>query len=224
MQARASTLSNNSVSLVHPATVSSLRQNREARAHLRDQVALSGSQGRLLVKVGQALASILMGKRSPSLYSPMLVKTYRDIPWDNIKPLFLQYLIALSKNHSNLKVMEVGSRNRNTAEHVLEALDSSVSHYHFTDYDDSLFDDVQPKLGKWSDKVHYGVLNLGSDVTSDGFSETTAYDIVVAAHISRVIPFEPMEVTNHMKRDSRHSIPKRQWSACVVSSSHKLII
>ncbi|KAJ5595540.1 uncharacterized protein N7459_001748 [Penicillium hispanicum] len=184
MQDTISNMKTGALPLVDPTTLANLQQDQGIEAAFQSEIAQSGGLGRLLVECGKNLVPVLTGQQSPSIHECLVSEAFQERLLGDIEPLLSQYLTSFGKDHSDLRVLEVGTKTSHIAEGILKTLGSSLKQYDLTGVTPELRNGIETQLEEWSDKVQYCDLNLKSDILSQGL-QVGSYDIVVAANVSK---------------------------------------
>lgn len=170
-----------------------LKEEREMLEALRTQARSLGSQGELLVQVGDHIVPLIKGEKDPQSVTPGRDDLrdwtlYQDLS-PNIKCVLSDYLKALRRDRGQLKVLEIGAGTTSVATHIIEALTSTedmsqaaFGRYHYTNKYDSSFSDIRQKVGDLSHFIDFQILDVDQSVTAQGFEEHS-YDLIISAHV-----------------------------------------
>jgi hypothetical protein len=177
----------------------------------------STNQGKFFLKVGRNLLQMITGDLDPLAFmfqDNAVPEFYNEITCQVLcyEPLD-KYLGTLYHDNPGLKVIEIGAGTGAATEFFLNALSSTGSeeyavlncaHYDYTDISPAFLEAATKRFASHAQKVSFGVLNIESDPTTQGF-EAGTYDLVFAAAVMYSIPYVITELTLlYVKGSSRY--------------------
>jgi NADPH:quinone reductase-like Zn-dependent oxidoreductase/malonyl CoA-acyl carrier protein transacylase/ubiquinone/menaquinone biosynthesis C-methylase UbiE len=170
-----------------------------AKAMFLDRVAVAGSNGALLVRIGRRLVEILRGETAPleiMLEGGLLYKFYKNMLHFNQSTIQLAGVAAAyARDHPRARILEIGGGTGGCTEPVLRALQdqaASFEHYEFTDVSSGFFQAARERFAEWGDSISYSPLNVEEDPVQQGFEEKSC-DLIIAALVLHAT--KDMEVT-----------------------------
>lgn len=159
---------------------------------LVDELCAGDASGQLVARVGQNLASIVIGEITPlelMMEGNLLNQYYMDLP--RLKNRTYKHLATVSElyaaNIPGAKVLEIGAGTGGATKIVLEAFSaggsgSALGHYTFTDVSSGFFEAAKKKLHQWTSLMDFKKLDIEADPLTQSF-EAGQYDIIVASMV-----------------------------------------
>lgn len=160
-------------------------ESRKTMETLMEKISASGSDGKLLCRVGPKLSDILTGKVDPlalMLQDGLLYTYYDSVMTDGV---LNKYMSMLSHKNPNMKILEIGAGTGGATLPCLQGLggangqNARFQSYTFTDVSTGFFEEAQVKFKAWEGLVDYRRLDIERDPVESGFEEG-GYDVVVA--------------------------------------------
>ncbi|KAI0481329.1 polyketide synthase [Xylariaceae sp. FL0804] len=188
------------------------RTNAGLRQRLADDVAAENAAGKLVVHMGQQLASIVRGEVDAAalLQADGLLHQYYETLPRLQKRSFVQlgHLIAqYAVKQPGASVLEIGATGAATA-HVLRAFEARGSdegasgtllgQYDFTNASRDSLEAAKEKCPSWESLVSFKQLDIFTDPLTQGFA-ANSYDLVVASGVARDTPDLP-QMLAHVRR------------------------
>ncbi|KAI1502213.1 hypothetical protein F5X99DRAFT_427602 [Biscogniauxia marginata] len=177
-----------------PGSKSWSRTSKGMKQILNDELDSSDASGKLVVRVGRQIASIVRGEVTPlevMMEGNLLNQYYMEIPrlksrtYKHLKELM--ELIAIKNPGAN--VLEIGAGTGGATQTVLEAFGSRgddsgslLGHYTFTDVSAGFFEAAKQKLAAWEGMVNFTKLDIESDPAEQSI-ELGSYDLIVASMV-----------------------------------------
>ena len=172
------------------------RHDCEYLENLYTEVANSGAEGKLMVRVAKNLPSVLRGGLDSLsvLFEDSLIEEYYG-KLGGIEHVFSQvapYIDALAHENPGLRILEIGAGTGTATENILHILLKQLEHgpetfrfaeYVFTDVSSSFFEHARKRFSKGGDRMTYATLNIERDPQGQGFV-SESYDLVVALNVS----------------------------------------
>ncbi|RDL35202.1 uncharacterized protein BP5553_07133 [Venustampulla echinocandica] len=164
----------------------------------------------LYCEVGKQLPKVLSGEISSSqlLFESDLVKNYysEKAQTEVYFKRLLKYVDLMAHKNPGMKVLEIGGGTGTFTEYILYTLQHHLDgdagvlrcrNYDFTDIGSSFIQQAKERFAEYSDKVRFSVLDVETDVVSQGY-EAESYDLIVA--ISVIHATQTLEKTLHNVR------------------------
>lgn len=196
---QASILKSDSMPLLPLARWEAYSNNEELKEKLHREVAESGPNGVLCVRMGSNITRVLKKEVDP-LYlmfgmDDLLDKVYGGIVGTgDLDALTRAYLELVGHSLTDLNVLEVGAGTGASSVAVLETLSprsadeqssgkaSMIATYTFTDISSGFFEKAKDKFKRWGNIMNFKTLNIEKDVVAQGFQQGE-YDIIVAGNV-----------------------------------------
>ncbi|KAL2006666.1 hypothetical protein VTN00DRAFT_9334 [Thermoascus crustaceus] len=152
----------------------------------------SGSEGKVICRIGRNLASILRGQQDPlslMMEDGLLHSMYREDK--SVQRSSLQaaeFVKLLGRRDPGLRIIEIGAGTGGTTVPVLSAISPPgtkrplLEHYTFTDISSGFFPKAEETLSQWKGLVSFQKLNIERDPHHQGF-EKYSYDVVIASNV-----------------------------------------
>lgn len=153
------------------------------------------AEKRLYMEVCQELSNVLTQKTIPTqlLFETGLLDNYyaEKAQTEVYITRVLKYIDLLAHKNQAMKIIEVGGGTGTFTEHILDSLQRHsdgetgivrCKSYDFTDIGPLFLERAKEKFGRYSDKMHYGILNIEKDPSEQGY-EAGSYDLVIAISV-----------------------------------------
>ncbi|KAI0153141.1 hypothetical protein GGR57DRAFT_146248 [Xylariaceae sp. FL1272] len=166
----------------------------ERVSRVTSQLERAGPEGRMFLRMGQNLISILRQEIDPlalMMEDNLLFDYYHFAPGSKgIYPKIERYLSILSHKYPDLEYLEIGAGTGGTTRPALQALGGFGSRtyprfktYAFTDVSSGFFEQSAAKFPEWTDKMEFIKLDIEqSPATQPGF-EDRRFDVILAANV-----------------------------------------
>nr|WHN38865.1 polyketide synthase 4 [Elsinoe perseae] len=164
-------------------------------SELERRVEAANPEGRLTVKIGAALSSILEGGTDPLeiLFTDKLVeKAYREQPGaEYCLEVLGRYVKLLAHKNPNIKILELGAGTGAATASVVQKVAPVISEgvavplfssYDFTDLSNAFLREARQEYGRIDSHMRYGILDIEHDPAGQGYDQGT-YDVVIAANV-----------------------------------------
>ncbi|PYI35482.1 iterative type I polyketide synthase [Aspergillus indologenus CBS 114.80] len=177
-------------------------QDHEIRRALLARVAKRDITGKLLLRVGTKLGSILRQDCDP-LYIMFgqddLMTRYYDsvLKTGHIRTRFAQLMSTFYDTYSDMKILEIGAGTGSFTNLVLEFLcpggddrgsnNRCISQYDYTDLSSSFFEKAKSRFADREHILRYKVLDISVDPLTQGFARES-YDMVIASNVLHATP------------------------------------
>lgn len=144
-------------------------------------------EGKLLVRVAQALPRILSGEVDPLslLFSDdSLNAYYREA--DRGASLFTKmgsYVDLLAHKNPSLRILEVGAGTGSATQYMMNVLGTRFKEYVYTDVSKGFFSKAQERFE--SPKMTFKILDVSKDPLKQNF-EPEEFDLIIAANVSKL--------------------------------------
>ncbi|KAL8710442.1 MAG: hypothetical protein Q9225_007289 [Loekoesia sp. 1 TL-2023] len=170
------------------------RSSKEEKRMLYDELSVGDASGRLNVRVGQQLASIVRGEITPlelMMEDNLLDKYYMETPRLKFRAYkHLQRLVELyAVNNPGANVLEIGAGTGGATQTVLKAFSSRgdgsgslLGHYTFTDISTYFFEAANQKLAAWKGMVDFTKFDIELDPVEQSLA-AGSYDLIVASMV-----------------------------------------
>lgn len=177
-----------------PGCKSWSRSSKGMKQMLYDELNAGDASGRLTVRVGQQLASIVRGEITPlesMMEDNLLNQYYMEIPrLRNRTYKHLEKLVELyAVKNPGANVLEIGAGTGGATQTVLEAFGSKgdgsgslLGRYTFTDASAGFFEAASQKLAPWKSIVDFTKLDIELDPVRQSFV-ACSYDLIVASMV-----------------------------------------
>lgn len=152
----------------------------------------SGSEGKVICRIGRNLASILRGRQDPlslMMEDGLLHSMYReDKSVQRSSQQAAEFVKLLGRRDPGLRIIEIGAGTGGTTVPVLRAISPPgtkrplLEHYTFTDISAGFFPKAEETLAQWKGLVSFQKLNIEHDPHRQGF-EKSSYDVVIASNV-----------------------------------------
>ena len=153
------------------------------------------AEGRMFVRIGQALASILRQEIEPLalMMEDNLLHNYYAVGLGvpMTYPQMSRYITLLSHKYPDLDYLEIGAGTGGATVPTLNALDGTDKHkyprlksYTYTDISTGFFEAATEKFSAWTgaDLIKFRKLDVEQDPDTQGF-ENQRYDVILAANV-----------------------------------------
>lgn len=163
---------------------------------LCNDIQKTNDQGRVYVTVGRRLEEVLYGHVDPLevlFESGLMRDLYREV--NSSRTCFLEferYLDLLAHKNPNMRILEIGSGTGGTTAKILSTLTQDpagepggsprFSLYRYTDISQAFFEQAQQDFRHHHGRMSYGILDIETDPTSQGY-ENESYDLIIAANV-----------------------------------------
>ena len=177
-----------------PGCKSWSRTSKGMKQMLNDELDVGDASGKLTVRVGQQLASIVRGKITPlelMVEDNLLNQYYMEIPrlrfrtYKHLKKIVELYAVK----NPGANVLEIGAGTGGATKTVLEAFGSRgdgsgslLDHYTFTDASAGFFEAASQKLAAWKGMMDFTKLDIELDPVEQSFA-AGSYDLIVASMV-----------------------------------------
>ena len=170
------------------------RSSKGMKQMLYDELNVGDASGRLTVRVGQQLASIVRGEITPlelMMEDNLLHQYYMEIPRLRFRTYkHLEKVVELyAVKNPGANVLEIGAGTGGATQTVLEAFGSRgdgsgslLGHYTFTDASAGFFEAASRKLAAWKSMVDFTKLDIELDPVEQSFA-AGSYDLIVASMV-----------------------------------------
>lgn len=163
-----------------------------AKGILLDRVAVSGSDGALLVRVGRSLVKILRREVGPldiMLEGGLLYTFYKEMLHYKASTTQLgEIAAAYSRENPRARILEIGGGTGTCTESVLKALGGNdtqaagFEHYNFTDISSDFFQAASERFAAWGRRMSFTRLDIEEDPVNQAFADKS-FDLVIAAQV-----------------------------------------
>lgn len=185
------------ISAMTKADWEAIRDDQAEKEMLYEAVTHHNANGKLAVRMGQAIAPILRGTEDPLqlmfAQDDILDEVYSQVAFLNELPsLQREYLGILADNRTNLRVLEVGAGTGSSTVGILDALapmtsedgrpSCSIASYTYTDISSAFFEKAREKFKAHDGIMEYRVFDGEQDPIKQGY-ESRSYDLVVAQNV-----------------------------------------
>jgi malonyl CoA-acyl carrier protein transacylase/ubiquinone/menaquinone biosynthesis C-methylase UbiE len=138
------------------------------------------SAAQALSRVSTSIASLVREEVSPSGVIGM------DDSSDKMRTVipgfdFTDFIVGIAHSRPNLRVLELGAGNGQSAIQVLKQLGSSFSKYTLTDFSSSLFESIKEQF-KGIRNVEFVPLDIGLPLEDQGFGDRK-FDLIIANNV-----------------------------------------
>ncbi|KAI1258543.1 hypothetical protein F5Y18DRAFT_444487 [Xylariaceae sp. FL1019] len=166
----------------------------ERVARVTAQLEKAGPEGRMFLRMGQNLISILRQEMDPlalMMEDNLLFDYYHFAPGSKgIYPKIERYISILSHKYPDLEYLEIGAGTGGTTRPALQALGGfgcrnypRFKTYAFSDVSSGFFEQSAAKFPEWADKMEFIKLDIEqSPMTQPGF-EDRRFDVILAANV-----------------------------------------
>ena len=170
------------------------RSSKGIKQMLYDELRVRDVSGRLTVRVGEQLGSILRGEITPldlMMEGNLLHQYYMEIPrlryrtYKQLKRIVEFYAVK----NPGADVLEIGAGTGGATQIVLEAFGcrgdgsgSLLGHYTFTDVSAGSLEAASQKLAPWTSMMDFAKLNIELDPVEQSFA-VNSYDLIVASMV-----------------------------------------
>ena len=170
------------------------KSSKGMKQMLYDELRFRDTSGRLIVKVGEQLESILRGKITLLdliKEDNLLHEYYMEIPrlryrtYKHLKRIVEFYAVK----NPGADVLEIGAGTGGATRSVFEAFGcrgdgsgSLLGRYTFTDSSSSSLETASQKLSPWTSMMEFAKLNIESDPVEQSFA-ANSYDLIVASMV-----------------------------------------
>ena len=175
-----------------PGSKSWSKSSKGMKQMLYDELNSGDASGRLTVRVGQRLASIVRGEIAPlelMMEDDLLNQYYSELP--RLKLRTYKHLKSIAELYAvknpGANVLEIGAGTGGATQTVLEAFGSKgdgsgslLGHYTFTDISAGFFEAASRKLAAWKSIVSFMKLDIEVDPVEQSF-KAGSYDLVVSS-------------------------------------------
>ncbi|KAI5866390.1 hypothetical protein GGS23DRAFT_556890 [Durotheca rogersii] len=161
---------------------------------LNDELSAEYTSGKLVVRVGRQLASIIRGEIPPlemMMEGNLLNQYYMEQPRlrDRTYRHLSQVVELFAVKNPGAKVLEIGAGTGGATKTVLEAFGSRgdgsgslLDRYTFTDISAGFFEAAKQKLAAWEGILDFAKLDIESDPAEQAFVPGS-YDLIVASMV-----------------------------------------
>ncbi|PGH20080.1 hypothetical protein AJ80_03730 [Polytolypa hystricis UAMH7299] len=175
------------------------KDNKEFKERFYQEVAASGPEGAICVRMGTNIAKALRKEVDP-LYlmfgmDDLLERVYAEmLGTGNLDRLTRGLLGVIGHNRTDLNILEIGAGTGGSTTAVLEVVSplpsneqstsqsSKIAKYTFTDISAGFFEKAKERFKNWRPIMEFQTLNIEADLQEQGFSKG-AYDIIVASNV-----------------------------------------
>ena len=177
-----------------PGCQSWSRSSKGMKQMLYDDLSHEDASGRLTVRIGQRLVSIVRGEITPlelMTEGDLLNQYYMEIPrlkyrsYKHLRKILELYAVK----NPGTNVLEIGAGTGGATQTVLEAFGSRgdgpgslLGHYTFTDASPGFFEAAGRKLAAWKGMVDFNKLDIELDPVEQSFA-AGSYDLIVASMV-----------------------------------------
>lgn len=168
------------------------KASKGLKTMLADELSAGNAAGRLTVRVGQKLASIVRGEIMPlelMMEGNLLNQFYMD--HEALKTRSYSHVARVAELYAvknpGASVLEIGAGTGGATTTVLEAFGargdgsgSILGHYTFTDISPGFFEAAREKFAIWSSLMEFKRLDIEGDPLEQSFTPGS-YDLIVAA-------------------------------------------
>ncbi|KAL2164963.1 hypothetical protein VTH06DRAFT_259 [Thermothelomyces fergusii] len=153
----------------------------------------AGYEGRMFVRMGEALTSILRQEVDALglMMQDNLLYDYYTVGLGTLStyPQVSRYISMLSHKYPDLDYLEIGAGTGGCTMPVLEALRGTdrreymrARSYVYTDVSTGFFEQAAKRFARWSDIIEYKKLDIEQDPDEQGFRGRT-FDVIIAANV-----------------------------------------
>lgn len=153
---------------------------------LIDRLESANEQGRLFMRLGRTLFSIVQGIHDPLavIFESGLAEHHYQEVCDEMpcSKQATKYLELLSHKNPNMSVLEVGAGTGSMTGRIIEGLRHRFSQYVYTDISQAYFEAAREKFATFESKMTFRLLDVEKDAVEQGY-QAESYDLVVAAWV-----------------------------------------
>jgi NADPH:quinone reductase-like Zn-dependent oxidoreductase/malonyl CoA-acyl carrier protein transacylase len=168
----------------------------------------SNYEGRMFVRMGEALTSVLRKEVEPLalMMEDNLLHDYYTVAlgMDGTYPQIARYISLLSHKYPDLDYLEIGAGTGGCTVPVLQALSGTDNHkyprmksYTYTDISSGFFEQAAEKFSSWGDMIQYAKLDIEQDPQTQAGFENRRFDVIIAANV--------LHATFDMNQTIRHA-------------------